>query len=137
MWNTNLTDAGNIEYLARLRSGHSGVPASMCGVVCVVPFLFSSSSPMILGAVPAGYLFDRSSVLIETAFDDPSATVSFGTSADPGLLLRSADIRAFLQGQYDSEAIAVLDVGDVLLLTVQPGVSTQGSGLLLYRALPP
>jgi hypothetical protein len=100
-------------------------------------FTFTTSSPLVLSAVAPGYKFNRAVLLVEAPFDDPSATLSVGTSGDPGLLLRSADCRLDTPNQYESDALVVIAVPDVLLLSLHAGASTQGAGLLLYKVLLP
>jgi hypothetical protein len=101
-----------------------------------VNFTFMSGT-MVLGVAAAGSKFNTEALLIQTAFDDPAATISFGTSGSPGLLLGVGDSKPGVAGQYQSDAIVVIPANDVLLLTVNPGASSQGAGLLFYKVLPP
>lgn len=78
-------------------------------LVGVVPFVFSSGT-MVLGSVPEGYKFNRAAILIETPFTDPSATIRLGTSADLSLLLGADDTTPTAEGQYESDALVVIDV---------------------------
>ena len=103
----------------------------------VVSFSFSTPSPVVLGSLVAGCKFDRVTVFIETPFDDDLATVSVGTSADPEMLLGTDEIASSVDGQYENDALVVVKVPDVLLLSIHPGSSTQGSGWLLYQELLP
>jgi hypothetical protein len=106
-------------------------------ITAAVAFSFLTPSPLVLGAIPVGYKFNRVAMLIETPFDDPIAAVTLGTSADTGLLLGVADVRPGDAGQYDNDALITIQTSDVLLLTIHPGSSAQGAGLLLYKVLPP
>jgi hypothetical protein len=101
-----------------------------------VGFSFTTPSPMVLGVIAAGSRFSRVALLIDQAFDGVGATISFGTSGDLGLLLKASDCRA-MPGQYDSNALVVIGVADVLLLSLHTVGSTQGAGVLLYKVLPP
>jgi len=98
-----------------------------------VSFAFNTGSPLILGIVAAGQVLDRASVLITTAFDDPSATVQLGTSGIPGLILGPADARPPVVGQYEHVALVIFPVNDLLQLTISPGASTMGAGVLLFK----
>lgn len=88
---------------------------------------------MLLRQVTAGQLIETAQVVIQEAFNDPSATVRFGTTASPGAIIGPTDTRPSVLGQYENDEVFNVVVPDNLILTITPGTSTQGSGLLLYR----
>jgi hypothetical protein len=98
-----------------------------------VPFNFATPSPLVLQTVAPGQVINRSLIRIVVPFNDPAATIELGVSAAPGEILSSSDTNATLDGQYENDAVAIFSVGDLLLLTINPGSSTQGSGMLLYK----
>jgi len=114
---------------------HSIAPSKIIGGVggpVKVPFTFASASPIVLGPITPGTVVYLSQIAIEVAFNDPAATVEFGLLSNPGLFLGPGDVLANFVAQYrNSEALGPA-VPDTLILTINPGTSTQGSGFLLY-----
>lgn len=102
--------------------------------VVPVPFLFSTASPMVLQQVAAGSVLNRCTILIAQAFDDPAAFLKLGTTAAPDLVFGSSDVTLSTLGDcYDQSALFQFSVMDFFQLTISPGASTQGAGLLLYK----
>jgi len=98
----------------------------------VVPFTFSSG---ILALEPlfGGETLYRADLLFETPFDDPLATVTFGTATSPSLVLGPTDSDPTVSDQYESLGLFPFTAPDTLLLTVTPAGATMGSGILLYE----
>jgi len=88
---------------------------------------------MVLQAITAGQLLDRAALLVEVPFDDPAATVSMGTTTDPGSVFNDSDVDLGLSGQYENRILTLFPVNDFLIFSVSPGSSTRGSGILLYK----
>ncbi len=97
------------------------------------PFSFSSASPIVLAQLHPGNVMTRAVIVIETPFDDPSASVLLGTTANPSLYLGASDSDASVPGQYGSEEVIDLNLPDYLILTVQPSASSRGAGRLYYE----
>lgn len=104
-------------------------------IVAEFAFTFTTSSPHNLGAIANGSTFNRAVVLVTTAFDDPSATLTLGPSGSPSALLAATDSKLSQLGQYESGAL-VVSAADFLQLTLNPGASTQGAGLIFWKVLP-
>jgi hypothetical protein len=120
------------ELYARTRSlgGESGE------IVAKVPFTFATPSPLVLQAVLPGNVLDRVSVLIQTPFNDPTATIQVGTTTDPDLVFVPGAIVLFgpLSGlTYEDLSLYEFTMSDLLILTISSGASTMGAGLLLYK----
>ena len=98
-----------------------------------VPFSYNSPSPVVLVALLAGDCVDEVDVKVETIFDDPLATVSVGTFADVNKYLSSSDVNLQVLCQYNNESNDDLTVADTLILTINPGTSTQGDGYVMYK----
>lgn len=98
-----------------------------------VPFTFASGT-IALHAVTTGSLVYRAAILIETPFSDPAARVLFGLASAPGLIWPASpdSATANVANTYDNEAMYLIGGPDALVLTIQPGASIAGSGLLLY-----
>lgn len=101
--------------------------------VSVVPFTFSTASPLIITGVAVGDILNRSEILIETAFDGVSPTILLGTFASPGLVFSSSNTTPSVAEQYESLLLTKFDMSDFLILTINPNGSTQGSGILFYK----
>jgi hypothetical protein len=110
-----------------------GPPAPGDETVGRVDFAFNTPSPVVLQAITAGQLLDRAAVLITTTFDDPAAYVEVGTSGDPDGVFEEGDIDLGVLGQYENRILLLFPSSDLLLLTIHPGASTQGAGILLYK----
>ena len=133
--------AARNEHLARLAytivvSGGSPTPPSGNEIVNAIHFDVTTSSPWVLLPIPGGAVFNRAAVLIETPFDDVSATLRLGTSLDTSQFLRSTDSTLSGVGSYDSGELHILS-SDVLILTLDAGSSTVGEGFVFYRILTP
>ena len=94
-------------------------------------FTFQSGR-MPLRQVFVGEAIENARIVIQTPFDDPRATLEVGTTETPGLLFGVPDVSLQTPGQYISQAEFEFGSGDYLMLIVNPGLSTQGSGVVLY-----
>jgi hypothetical protein len=98
-------------------------------------FAFNTASPLILVPVFAGGINARAQIQITTAFNDPAATLLVGTSANPSLVMDAADSIPSVVGSYDQSTMVTFPGPgpDNLQLTINPGTSTQGAGILYYE----
>jgi hypothetical protein len=121
-----------------VRATATGVAAgpSGGGTQHVAAFTFATASPLNLGAFPAS-VYDRVAVVITTPFDDPAAAVTLGPGGSPAALLGPADSQLSQAGQYESDALVQTIAPDFLLLTISPGASTQGAGLVFWEVFTP
>ena len=95
-------------------------------------FTFSSMSPIALGSVAVGGNLSRFVLLVTTAFDDPTASIAFGTSSAPNMILAPGDIPLAFAEQYNCSSVTVFSLVDVLILSILSGASTQGAATLYY-----
>jgi hypothetical protein len=98
----------------------------------VVPFSFTSASPLVLTPITIGQRVIRAAVAILTPFDGFGPTIALGTPTSPGLILDAGDIDAKQAGQYENDVIFPFSTATTLQLTIFSGASTQGDGLVLY-----
>jgi hypothetical protein len=124
-----------LQALIAVKGGDPPPPGPPLEAVVGFHFTFATPSPQIFGAIPAGVTFSSACVLIETPFDAP-ATLQLGSSADLGLLLDVNDSRLMIAGQYQSDALVIPDVADVLVFTLSSAGASVGEGYLFYRMLP-
>lgn len=107
-------------------------------IVAQVPFTFSESSPIIIGAVAAGSLMDRVDVLVTTPFTDPSATLTFGlVGGAANAFFLATDSELDVAGQYERQSLETIAAPDILKITLSPGTSAAGAGILFYKVLGP
>lgn len=111
----------------------SGPPFPGDETVGKIEFSFNTPSPVVLQAITAGQLLDRAAVLITTTFDDPAAYLEVGTSTTPNEIFGYGNIDLGLLGQYENRILLLFPMSDLLLLTINPGSSTKGAGILLYK----
>jgi len=96
------------------------------------PFTYTTASPFLIQAVTAGQLITRATLVLTQSFNDPAATIGLGTTADPNLIFAPGDVDADTTSQYDNEGLVVFPSNDYFILTLSPGASTQGAGVLYY-----
>lgn len=82
-------------------------------------------------ALPAGCYFEAAALVITTTFDDPSALAWLGTSGAPAQFLNISPLAT--AAQFETEEVVKINSDDTLILTIQAGSSTRGSGYVLYR----
>lgn len=99
-------------------------------------FTFASSSPQILQAIPTGAIFTEVVVAVETPFNTPASCL-VGVAANPGLFLGSSDSDLTQVGQYESDVLVSIPTIELLILTLNAGGATLGSGVVFYRYLNP
>lgn len=98
------------------------------------PFTFATASPLALGpALIAGNIVSETQIVIEVGFDDPTATLELGTNAAPVSLNDDPENDPQSIGRYagagrDRQAVGA----EQAQLVITPGVSTMGSGYVLY-----
>jgi len=98
-----------------------------------VHFTYTTGSPLVLQQVFPGQVLNRCTILLTTSFDDPAAFVQVGTTTTPSLVFSPAEVTLGVVNNYDQHALFEFSVMDFLQLTISPGASTQGAGLLLYK----
>jgi len=102
-------------------------------IVLEVGFAFNTASPLVLIPVNAGSIVTRAQIQIGTPFNDPAATLLFGTSATPNLIMAASNSDPDVSGTYDQPTMVTIPANDKLQLTITPGTSTQGTGILYYE----
>jgi hypothetical protein len=98
-----------------------------------IPFSYLTASPLVLNALTAGQIIYRVTVIINVAFNDAAATMQLGTSTTPNLVFSSGDVNLIVIDQYDNEMFITIPSDDLFILTISPGTSTQGSGIIYYE----
>lgn len=113
--------------------GGGVVPVIPAGLVkCEkVPFTYNTPSPLTVIAVTSADAIIDTELVIETAFDDPAATLQLGTFADIDLILPTNHNNPTQVGSYGTQCNFYFTVPDSIILTISPGTSTQGSGYIL------
>ena len=98
----------------------------------VVPFAWNTPSPLTILNLQAGDLIDRVEIELDTAFNDPLATLLVGTVAVPNLVLDATDSVPSRAATYGNDNNFPVSVAEVLRLTLNPGASTAGAGRILF-----
>ncbi len=94
------------------------------------PFSYNSSSPVTIIAIPAGARILDVGIQITTAFDDPAATLKIGDfTVTDRLMLVSENVPDEV-GEYEAHHPYQYVGVDNILLTIAPGISTQGAGIV-------
>lgn len=130
---TGLT-IGSDEITDELNSRINSIPSSSGGTnnVVQVAFDYTTSSPLILQSVLAGQIVYKMTIIITTVFDDLLSTIKVGTTADPSLIFEVDGTNILVLSQYDNDGLFIIPNDDLLILTITPGGSIQGAGMIYY-----
>jgi hypothetical protein len=96
-----------------------------------VPFNYNDISPKNVATIPANAVVSEVLMVITTAFDDVNSTISLGTVADANLLLNASDSKPNIIGTYASMPGQLFPSETWVVLTIEPGSSTTGSGMIV------
>jgi hypothetical protein len=92
-----------------------------------VRFNYGDATPKPIGTVPANRVVRQTTITILTPFDDPSATLALGAPAD---LQATTDNFPQDAGVYTTYPGLQYGVNTAVALTISPGTSSQGAGLV-------
>lgn len=94
-----------------------------------IPFAYNSASPLLLANVVVGDSIVRASIDITQDFDDLAATLSIGTAGNNDLLVAVGENNPSAIALYDITKNTIFAGPQVLSLYLNPGTSTQGTGI--------
>lgn len=100
-------------------------------------FTYASPNVIDFGSLAFGSTIIESQVIIETAFNDPTAMLTLGQTTIAGNIFASNETDPTTPGTYLSEVCYPISVTDTLRLQVLPGASTQGSGRVIVTVRRP
>lgn len=107
--------------------------ASVTTQTVEVAFAFNTASPLTIRSMVAGETIVNAEIQIDTVFDDPAATLQLGTIAQPGLIIPTGNNIPTSTGVYRTDLNYPFTAAANVILTITPGVSTQGSGLVVMQ----
>jgi hypothetical protein len=96
-----------------------------------VPFQYNDVSPKNVAVIPANAVVSAVDVIVTTAFNDNSATLSMGTMANANLLVNATDTKANIAGTYAAMPGQLFLSDTWTVLTINPGSSSTGSGMIV------
>ena len=96
-------------------------------------FTFATPSPGAVTGVLIGQTIANSEVTMTVPFDDPTATIQVGFSSAPAAILPSNHIDPNTTGTYGTEENFPITVNETVIVTINPGASTQGAGYVLLE----
>jgi hypothetical protein len=99
----------------------------------VVPFNFGDATPKPLFTIAAGKTVFTAAIVILVPFDDTSSTLSIGDVGDVVRLLDVSDNLPTQVGTYETTPGAKYSTATGLTLSIHPGTSTQGNGLVVIQ----
>lgn len=99
-------------------------------------FDYGDATPKPLFTIPADKVIYSVTISMLVAFDDAAATLSVGYSGQPQALLATTDVAPNTLGGYETRPNVTLGSDTELTLSISPGTSTVGSGLVtvLYQS---
>jgi hypothetical protein len=105
--------------------------ATAAGVL--VDFAWNSPSPLLLALLMGSDVVEWAKVILTVPFDDPTASLLLGHTANPSSLFVAGEVDVTKVGVYTTEEPLRLGVPSNFLLTVNPAASSQGAGYVLAR----
>jgi len=109
----------------------AGAPAWTDAGSTEVSFNYGDATPKNLVLVPANTVVTGVSIIILTPFDDPASTLSVGDAGDVQRLLATTDNSTSVAGTYSTEPAYKYTMSTQLTLSISPGTSTVGSGIVI------
>lgn len=92
-----------------------------------VRFDYGDASPKVIGTVPANRVVRATTITMLVAFDDATSTLTLGTPND---LQDLTDNKPSALGTFDTQPGLQYGINTVVSLTIVPGTSTVGTGLV-------
>lgn len=111
-------------------------PTGSAGLQTIVQeFTYLSPPTIDFGSLLPNDLIIETRIEIDTAFDDPAATVSIGPVSNPDSLLATNQTNPNLACDYTTHEGLKITSNDSMRLKVAPGTSTQGAGraIIIFR----
>lgn len=96
-------------------------------------YSYTDPNPLNLVIVPSGSTVTSATVVVVTPFDDVTATISMGDTANANSLLATTDISAQVNGTFTAQPAVRYGADTQLILGITPGTSTQGDGVLVIN----
>jgi hypothetical protein len=96
-------------------------------------YSYTDPNPLNLLIVPAGSTVTLATVVVVTPFNDVTATISMGDTANANSLLATTDISAQVNGTFTAQPALRYGADTQLILGITPGTSTQGDGVLVIN----
>ena len=98
-----------------------------------IPFAYGDATPKTLTTVPANAVITEVSIVMLTPFSDATGTLSIGDSGNIQRLLATTDVAPSVAGTYTVDPAYKYASSTQLILTINPGTSTVGNGLILIN----
>ncbi len=93
-------------------------------------FNYGDATPKNLMIIPANKIIESVSIVLMTAFDDPATSLSIGDAGNVNRLLSTTDNTTLVAGTYTTEPAYKYAVNTQITLSITPGATTQGNGLI-------
>ena len=111
----------------------AGVPQWTDAGSTEIPFNFGDATPKNLILVPSNSIITSVSIILLTAFDDPTSTLSVGDAGDVNRLLATTDNSTQVTGTYTTEPAYKYLSSTQITLSITPGTSTMGNGVVIIN----
>ena len=98
----------------------------------VVDFDYASASTISVASIPAGKMLFRAVLEVPDAWNGTAPSALLGTDAEPGLVLAASDSDLTFAAQYESGELHKFLTAATLVLTINAGGSSAGTGRLLF-----
>lgn len=102
-------------------------------VVGKVNFAYNTPSPLTIINLAANDVLNVQAVVITTPFNGVGSSLRLGTVAAPNSILSSTQITPTVTATYETSEKQLINVPEIMRLTIVPGTATQGAGYVLYN----
>lgn len=121
---------------AKLTYVAPGPPPVLAPSILYSAFTFSTTSPAVLYTSAPNVILYSFSILMTTPFNDPSASCQLGITGDLTRIFNTNQVGLNTSDQFDSDQRIIQLPSTNLILTLAPGASTQGSGVVMWSVSP-
>jgi hypothetical protein len=128
--NGNVIDNGNGNLEVDLSSG---IPTLDPQWVESLEFSFNSPSPINVYEAKTGETVISQQIIITEEFDDPAATLEFGDAGNPARHIAANENEPTTVAEYAIQRAFKYLADTQTILTINPGASTQGKGIILLQ----
>ena len=111
----------------------SGGGGTVTTEIIVCPFSFGDLSPKKLFTVPVNAYIVTTQIKIDIPFNDLAASLTIGDSGTADKYMKTAENDPLNPGEYETNPSEKVLAAKDVYLTLSPGTSTQGNGVVVLE----
>jgi hypothetical protein len=113
--------------------GGGGTVDNIAREIAVIPFSYNDPSPKNLITLPANTRILTCQIIITQVFNDPNATLTVGDAGVPNRFMQDSQNFPDDLAEYEANMFYELPASTTIILTINPGSSTQGQGRVVIE----